>query len=114
VGSGVLEVGQRVVRRLKTGEECRAWENATVVVNLQRADARSDINDSPQMLLAQHALELVNAESQIQIQNIRTNFDEEISVSRCAIDDIGMPMQYGRPGTEVSENLALETSGPPS
>src|SRR5579871_6588291 len=92
----VLQITKHSLAGLKTRDQFVAAQNPGIVMNLQRANTRRDIDDPGKVLLPQKSFELMYPETQIQIQNIRTNFDKEIPISGGAIDDVVMAVEYGR------------------
>ena len=93
----VLEIRHCAFTRFEARDQFFTREHATVVVNLQRADARRDVDDAAQVLLAKHALELMYAKPEVELEYIGANLDEQITIAGGPIDRVTALMEnWGR------------------
>ena len=57
-------------------------------MDLQRTDPGRQVDDAGNLLLLQPLVDDVNLEPQFEIQVVRTEFDEEITITRAAHDHL--------------------------
>ena len=91
--SRVLEIRHCAFTRFKARDQLFTTEHATVIVNLQRTDAGRDVDDAAQVLMSKHPLELMNTKTEVEIENIAANLDEQITIAGGPIDCVTVLME---------------------
>jgi len=85
----VVEIGDAPFAGVQRRQEGIPAQAVAIVVDLERADAGCDVHDAGKILGAQRGLERVDAEAQVQVEDVRTIFDQQVAVAGGAADHSG-------------------------
>ena len=84
----VVEVGDAALDGIERVEQGLAGEAAAVVVDVEGADAGSDVDDAGEAFGAQAGFEGVDAEAQVEVEDVGAVFDEQVFVAVGADDAV--------------------------
>ncbi len=83
----VVEIGDAALDGIQRGEQGLAGEEAAVVVDVEGADAGGDIDDAGEAFGAQAGFQGVDAEAQVEVEDVGAVFDEEVLVAVGTMDE---------------------------
>src|SRR5215467_3292255 len=85
----IIQVGNIALAGFNGFQKKLAVQVARIIVNVQRANARSNVHNSAETGPAQSLFERVDTEAEIEVEHVRAKFDQQAAIAIGAASDTG-------------------------